>query len=339
MTFSTRGRLHARLSTFVEWIATENAVDEEIGAQANDIRSRIRAKAFEDKLTIRATPSSGSSAKRTGLRRHLLGGAEVEGQDVDVPFVVAPKTKEDEDVDRLVERFKKYAEACYPKTEIEPSKCSVKLHFSRGLAFDLVPALATDVEDEQLLFRTNEAPRRTSFQKHVEFVRSRTKKSNDLPGRVKFNECVRLFKWWREFQESSAGSLKNLPSFTVELLCAKAFDTESVSETYAQTLSRWFGYLAHVVGDRTAITFNDFGRAPQANAGQSGWLIADPVNAANNVAAALDNRKVQDLLGWLTTSRDALTRAVAADARGDHGVSLEALVPIFGSPIRRHSGE
>jgi len=84
------GTLQQRLTTFVQWIATETSREDEIREQAGRIRERIAAKAREDNLTVRSMPNAGSFAKRTGLRRHLLGASVVEGQDVDLPFVVAP---------------------------------------------------------------------------------------------------------------------------------------------------------------------------------------------------------------------------------------------------------
>lgn len=336
--FSNRSRLHGRLSTFVDWIATAPETEEAIRRQADEVRSRIRGQANDDGLTVRSTPNGGSYAKRTGLRRHLQGDSEVEGQDIDLPFVISPKTHDDEDVDKLVDRFERYAKASYPNTSRERSKCSVKLNFvGTGLAFDLVPVLATNVPDEQILFRDGGERRRTSIQKHIEFVTSRTRKSNELPGRVKFNECVRLLKWWREFRVAGANSLTALPSFTLELLAAKAFDQQSVAATYGETLARWFGFLADLVQRKAPVTFSDFGKAPTPPA--TGWAVIDPVNADNNVVASWSGLKIGELATWLSDGRDEWARALGADIRGDDASSMAALVEIFGAPLRHHSGD
>ena len=48
--------------------------------------------ALADGLAVFRTPEAGSFAKHTGLRRHMRGHSEIEGQDVDLPFVVRPAT-------------------------------------------------------------------------------------------------------------------------------------------------------------------------------------------------------------------------------------------------------
>lgn len=335
---SNRSTLHRRLSSFVDWIATEAATEDRIREQADEIRNRIKAKAEEDGLTVRSTPNSGSFAKRTGLRRHLQGDSDVEGQDVDLPFVVSPKTKDDEAVDRLLDKFLGYAKASYPDTLRKKTKSSVKLSFvGSKLSYDLVPMLATTVPDEQILLRANGDRRRTSVQKHIQFIRSRTQASNQIAGRVKFNECVRLMKWWREFRMGSAGSITELPTFVVDLLSAKAFDTQSVGETYAETLASWSGFLANLVQKRTAVYFADFGSprvVPRAT-----WVVLDPVNPENNATAAWTGLMADELAEWLGEGRDAWSRAIGADLRGDDRASLEALVALFGSPFRHHCGD
>jgi hypothetical protein len=336
--FSTRSTLHRRLSAFVEWIATEPATEDAIRRQAEEVRSRIKGKAVDDALTVRSTPNGGSFAKRTGLRRHLHGDAEVDGQDVDLPFVVSPKTKDDENVDRLLDRFDGYAKASYPDTPRSRSKCSVKLDFvASKLSFDLVPMLATNVDDEQLLLREGGERRRTSVQKNIEFVVSRTRSSNEITGRVKFNECIRLMKWWREFRVANAQTLTELPSFVVELLAAKAYDTQSVKETYAETLARWFAFLADVVAKRTPVIFTDFARPPATTVGA--WSVLDPVNPENNAASKWTGYQIDELADWFATGRDSWGRALGADLRGNDAASLAALVEIFGTPILHHAGD
>jgi hypothetical protein len=337
--FSNRSTLHRRLSTFCDWIATESAREDVIRKQADEIRIRIRSKAVADGLTVRSTPNSGSFAKRTGLRRHLRGVSDVEGQDVDLPFVVSPKTGEDANVDRLLDGFERYAKESYPDTPRERFKCSIKLRFvSSKLAYDLVPMLATDKDDEQILMRSDGDHRRTSVQKNVAFITRRTHASNELRGRVKFNECIRLIKWWREFRVQEADSLKEVPSFLVELLAAKAYDdAHGVSETYADTLGRWFAYLADIVENRRPVVFTDYVRAPAIPEGV--WTVLDPVNPDNNVVAKWPGYHVDELADWFSRGRDLWARAIRADLQGRDAVSLEALVELFGAPLRHHCGD
>lgn len=338
MSFSTRSVVHRRLSTFVDWIATAPETEDVIRRQAEEIRSRLKTKAVEDGLTVQSTPNGGSFAKRTGLRRHLHGDAEVEGQDVDLPFVVSAKTKDDEGVDRLLDRFEGYAKASYPSTPRERTKCSVKLSFTgTKLSYDVVPMLATSVADEQILWREDGERRRTSVQKNIEFIAKRSNASNEIPGRVKVNECIRLMKWWREFRVANGQMLTEVPSFVVELLAAKAYDTQSVADTYAGTLARWFAFLADLVAKRTPVVFKDFVSSPTVPAGT--WVVLDPVNASNNAVSKWAGYQIDELAEWFATGRDAWGRALAADLRGDDAASMTALVDLFGAPIRHHSGD
>jgi hypothetical protein len=236
---SPRSASHGSLSRFVDWIRPEDATELTIREQADEIRRRISAKAADDGLTVRSMPWSGSFAKRTGLRRHMRGEAEVEGQDVDMPFVLSPTDANGADIDSLLDRFERYAKESYPSTSRNPTKSSVCLDFkSTKLSYDLVPMLAVEGDGEaQVLIRSDGERRRTSVQKHIEFIRSRTRESNEQKGRVKFNEGVRLVKWWREVRQSQSHALTDVPTILIDLLCAKAFDEHGVDETYTETLS------------------------------------------------------------------------------------------------------
>ncbi len=334
---STRSVLHRRISAFVDWIRTDPDKVEVIRKQSSEIRSRIRGQADKDGLTVRSTPNSGSFEKKTGLRRHLQGDSDVEGQDIDLPFVVSPQDEDGEQIDELLNRFDRYAANTYPDTPRKRTKSSIQLDFvGTKLRYDLVPMRAVPGDDEsQILLRSNGERRRTSVQKHIEFITKRTGASNLLPGRVKFNECVRLVKWWREFRQAHARVLQEVPSIVLDLMCAHAYDHLQVKETYAETLSQWFSLLTAAVQKRERIAFSDFGPVPAANSAAV-WEVLDPVNSENNVVSFWSKAQVEELGDWLEEGCDTLYRAVAADLRGDDVASLESLVELFGSPFKHH---
>lgn len=330
----TRRPLHGHLSVFVDWIATDDAREDKIREQGDDIRTRIAAKAREDGLVIKSTPWSGSFKKRTGLRRHMLGKHPVEGQDVDLVFVVGPLTKGQDVITSLLDRFMRYAVACYPDTDRVQTKSSIQLTFKgTKLSYDLVPMLAGTEEGTQILIRADGERRQTSVQKHATFVTARTKASNDLPGRVKFNECVRLFKWWREVV--TGGEVDRLPSIMIDLMCAYAFDRHGVGMTYPETMHRWFGFLAHAVGERHPIYFNDFVTWPAPPTG-TGWSVIDPVNPENNIASRFSRLDVDQIFDWLSDGRDAWSHASVLDHEDDPQGALRALVGVLGNPILHH---
>lgn len=329
------GAMQRRLSTFVDWIKPDPAMKDKIRKQVEEIRTRLVNQASADDLTVRSTPNSGSYAKATGLRRHLAGDSVVEGMDVDLPFVVSPKTRDGETLDSLLDRFEGYARASYPTVALRRTKSSVNLAFTgTKLSYDIVPMLATGDDSWQELIRADGSRLRTSVQRHIEFVRSRNRDSDAHAGRVRFHECVRLVKWWRCFKE--AGSSLSVPTFHVDLLCAAAFDAVGVQKSYAGTLAEWFGWLALVVESRRRIAFTDFTRIPAA---RSDWEVLDPVNQANNIVAGWANWQREELREWLEDGRDVLHRAIAADLRGDDARARAHLVELMGSPIKHHGGD
>ncbi len=337
---STRSDLHGRLSAFVGWIAPGSDHDDSIREQAAEVRARIRGQAEDDGLTVRSTPNSGSFAKRTGLRRHQRGSTVVEGQDVDLPFVVSPETTDDEKLESLLDRFDGYAAASYPATKRDRTKSSVVLDFAgTGLRYDLVPMLAVSGTDaEQILIRRDGERRRTSVQQHIEFVRTRTARSQEHPGRVKFNECVRLLKWWRCIREAASGSGLEVPSFLIDLLAATAFDRLGVEPTYAATLASWFTYLAHVVRTRTSVTFSDFGK-PAAQPAGPPWTVLDPVATGNNVVSSWVGYQIDELVEWFEEGRDQWARVLRMEAQGQDSSSMNELEGLFGTAFRAHSGD
>lgn len=335
---TTKSLSHRWLLGFVDWIKPDDTTESKIRAQADDIRSRIKAKANADGLVVRSMPWGGSFAKKTGLRRHMLGNHQVEGQDVDLPFVVSPTTTQGESITSLLDRFERYAAAIYPNTSRNPTKSSIRLDFvGTRLSYDLVPMLAVPEDDEaQILLRADGERRRTSLQKHIDFIKTRTATSNAIDGRVKFNEGVRLVKWWREMRQSQSQALEYVPSIVIDLLCAKAFDEAGVAETYSETLGFWFGRMAHVVRQKKRVSFNDFA-PPTGQVDIGPWTVLDPVNPGNNVVPpAWRNLQLGELAGWFEDARDGMARVIAADIAGDEPDVGRELVDLFGNAISDH---
>lgn len=328
------GDVQKRLSIFVKWIATESEKEDEIREQANNIRENISTKAKEDGLIVRSTPNAGSFPKRDGNRRHLRGYSVVEGQDVDLPFVLAPP-KNEETLSDLLKRFSGYADVCYPNTDKKLTKSSVKLTFSKSkISYDLVPMLATEDPQRQIIIRADGEKFETSVQGHIAFVRERTQDSQLLPGRVKFNECVRLLKWWREFRVDESNLFEEVPSIAIELICGKVYDLHGVKFNYADTLAQWFGRAAHIIRNREPIFFNeDFSKTDET------WKVIDPQNATNNIVAKWKGYQIDELADWFEQARDLCNQLLRQDLLDDRSGSLATLVELFGTPIQHHSSQ
>jgi Second Messenger Oligonucleotide or Dinucleotide Synthetase domain len=338
---TNKSRSHRRLTAFVDWIKPDGETRDGIYKQAGEIRTTISNKATDDGLTVVATPEGGSFAKHTGLRRHMRGNHEIEGQDVDLPFVVKTHTTDGEKIDSLLNRFDKYAEASYPTTPRTITASSVEMAFvTSKLNYDLVPMLATDKADYQVILKKDGSRRTTSVQKHTEFVRGRTKKSDDTAGRVRFNECVRLIKWWRYIRIAQSGTIDEVRTTLIELLCASAFDRLGVAETYTETLGRWFGWIASLAKRRVKVSFSDYAsvETPLEQAlGNTLWQVIDPVNANNNlVHQKWGNIELDEFTSWCETARDSLTRILSFELAGEDGKVDELLEELFGTAVITH---
>jgi len=325
--------LQGRITAFVGWVATESAREDEIREQSERIREKISAKAREDELAVQSTPNSGSFAKRTGLRRHLKGASVVDGQDVDLPFVVT--SRDNDALQNLLKKFDGYAAAAYPDTKREPTKSSIQLSFTgTGLSYDLVPMLATGRQDRQILLRADGERRETSVQEHISFVRSRTQSSDAQAGRVKFNECVRLWKWWKEFKQDASSILPEMPSIIIELLAGRAFDELGVQDTYAHTMAAWTSWAANCVDGRKPVVFGGHKADDHAQ-----WSVIDPVSQDNNIVAKWGGLQLTEFSDWFSGARDQWQRAIRCDLLDDDTGALDVMNNILGTPFQHHCGD
>jgi hypothetical protein len=338
---SAQTRSHRRLAKFVDWIKPDATTRANIEKQAPEIRKNLSARADADGLNVRATPDAGSFAKHTGLRRHMRGGSEIEGQDVDLPFVVDPVDEDGRRIAELLRRFSGYAKASYPTTPQEVTNSSVEMEFVRSqLYYDIVPMLVAPQPGYQIILKKDGSRRTTSVAKHTEFVRSRTRSSDALPGRVKFNECVRLLKWWRYERIKTSGSIEVVRTTLIELLCASAYDRCGVEATYTATLLRWFSWLASVTELRQTVEFTDYPSIEvreNHTPGNQLWRVIDPVNANNNVVhSEWGNLALKEFAGWFADGRDSFGRLVAQEAAGNDCTVDTILEHLFGSAIANH---
>jgi len=332
--YSHRSNIHVRIKNFVAWIAPPKESRDAIKVKSDEVRANIKAKAEADGLIVVDTPHSGSFATRSGLRRHMYGNTTTEGQDIDLPFVV--KKGRETEFGPLIRRFKKYAEECYPDHEIEETKSSVNIIFDEEkLTFDIVPMFEASKSGEQILIRNTGEQITTSIEKHRDFVRKRTDETKSNNGIVTFNDMIRLLKWWRINKEHETNNKLNIPSFLINLLSAKAYETCGDDTTYPQTLANWFSYLAHIVQQKETIWFKDYYKSITSNTLKN-WTVLDPVMSDNNIVKNWSWYEVDDLAGWLEEAAEIINRAIVADLDGRDGDSLAHLQLLFGKIFSSH---
>lgn len=339
MKVSRQSTIHRRTKCFVEFIAPEKEKREKIKEQAEGIRKCIRDKAVANGYTVLAEPYSGSFAKKSGLRRHLQGDSEVEGQDIDIAFILKDEDKHGNSLGCMVSSFEGYLKKCYPDSEVGSTKSCATISFSGSKnQFDAVPLIDTNRKHIQKLIRTNGELRQSSVEKQAEFIKSRNRSSNEVNGIILFNDCLRLIKWWRYHQQSLPGQFGNgenddkVPSFLLDLLCAKAYDELSVRDTYVETLARWFSYLADVVRRRKEVLFDDCIRRHEQRA-EAKWKVIDPMDDTNNVVKNWPDYKINELAEWFENARDRMSEAIRHDREGEDQLSMNCLVQLFGNSI------
>lgn len=340
---TTHSTIHRRFKEFVPWIAPLSDAEDAYKETADALRELIKKKATEEGYTIAEMPYSGSFAKKTGLRRHLLGYTTEEGQDVDIAFIFEPFTRGGKPVREMVIKLRDYLRSRYPDSDVVITKSSANIQFkSKRITFDLVPMVKSERPNIQYLYRTDGEKRQTSVHKHVEFIKSRNRSSAALSGVVSFNQCVRLVKWWRTTQQANGRSLgttngkRKVSSFLITLLCAYAYDKVGVKATYHETLTEWFRFLKDVVANRTTIAFSDYGQG-MASRGNALWMVADPMDSSNNIVAKWTEPQLRELALWFTSAYQHMLDACNNDLKGNDSASMNSLVLLFGNAFKHQT--
>lgn len=336
MNLSTQSIFNQRINCFVNFIAPEQEQSSKIKEHFLQIKTRIERHAKEEGYTIASVHYAGSYAKSTGLRRHLTGGSEVEGQDIDIAVILEDKNRKGQVITHsLIPDFKRYLKEQWPDHTVNHTKSSATLSISKEqLRFDVIPLIKTKESSIQKLIRINRDERRTSIQGHTEFIKNLNRQGTH----VHFNNGLRLMKWWRYHQQIDSKVFKNdpgaekVPSFLLDLLCAKAYLETPQVQTYPEMLYNWFRYLSQVINNLEPIYFGD--SCPENDKGTVLWQVIDPMDISNNVVEKWAPYKIRELAEWLQDSRNLMMQAMHLDSDGKTDQSLNYLKKLFGPSIQ-----
>ena len=337
---TVQSRSHRRLAAFVDSMSRKSDTREAIRKQASDIRRVISGQATADGLSIMATPRRAPSPSTRVYAATCVAISKLRAR-----MSICPSSSSRPR--RMATRSTNFSGASrdaatsYPNTPRRVTASSVELRFvGSRLNYDLVPMLASAYPDHQLILKKDGTRRLTSVTKHTEFIRRRTRQSDELAGRVKFNECDRLLKWWRYVRIGTTSPIEEMRTTLIELLCASAYDRLSVERTYTETLFKWFGWLATLTARRMCITFNDYPSIEpfrQDATGNPLWQVVDPVNVNNNVVhTQWGNIELDEFASWFAAGRDAFSRLIAHESAGNEGTVDDILAELFGNPILTH---
>lgn len=322
------------VTAFVEWIRPDNQTVKNIEEQADQIRKKINARAAADGLVVQSTPWSGSFKKKTGIRRVRKDGQTiVEGHDVDLPFILRPTTRDGKEVTTPLDKFAHYVKLEFPSNPVTRKKSSIYVEFkSTKLGYDLVPLLAVPGDDlSQVVIRSDGERRKTSIQKHIDFVTTRSGTSNGKG--VQFNDCVRLVKWLRDVRQFEKPTAREIPTFLLELLCGYAYDQCSVQKTFPETLASWFAHIGTVVRKRQRVSFGASSWGPSSVRAE--WEVFDSAIAENNVVAKWKKDQIDELATWFEKLHQGMNEIIGLDIAGNDVLVKQKLVALFGDSMKQ----
>jgi hypothetical protein len=323
---------HAHLKQFVAKIRTPKSDLTNIIDRRERVRSRIQSRLRKDKLSVARSPNAGSYAKGTGLRRYMHGKTQIGGSDIDIPIILTASSGDKLELKALMDMFEGIVRKSYPRSKVTRTKSSIKLEFSSfKYPFDIVPMVAARGDRKlEYLFRADGTKVATSVSEHVQFSKLRTSRSTGTPGIVRFNDMVRLFKWWRELRAANDDLVTGVPTFLLELLCAKAFDQHGVAMSYTQSLQTWFDEITQFVTARRDVRF-DSSRGVTTD---RNWVVLDPVNSANNIVPPTwTAHHIDRLAQWFADGSATIRRVQEHDAANDGKGALLELQSLFGPAI------
>lgn len=305
-----------------------NEADRQTDYMVEQLKNKVVADgSFELEKVLKA----GSNAKFTSLRK-----TEENLFDVDLGAYYSGKGATKERLDTLIQFTRDQLRAIYPTTkedeDFEKLKSAVRVKFRSGIKLnvDVAPIIrddSLDVENGGWIPRPD-SWRLTSVTAHNRFVQKRTGESNKVSGPVKFNQLVRMVKWWNNLQ----GDLVQ-PSIFCELITAKAFEECGVTGEWQTSLRVVFNcFRKHQFLE--PIVFSDYYDAKKVKLPNDKVIVMDSVNPQNNVTGLWTEETRIKYLDKIHDAYDAMMEARSAELDGDEDAAVDAWCQVFGEAFR-----
>lgn len=288
-------------------------------AQVDTLIERLK-KAAQDvpDLRIRKFLKTGSLRKGTVLKPKY-------GFGVDADVAVFIEIDMDGDVlHRLHSLLKAMLVKAYPnKTAndftIQPRTLGIEF-IDSGLDLDLVPVIPIEGPGDYGWQPSSQGKPllKTSVNGQLEFIRSYKEQY------AEWSSLVRLLKRWRNNHEVS-----ELRSFTIELIVCYLQITRGVPASLNDALSRFWLFLASdFATERVSFTRLQGGQGDKVNGTAASVVVADPVNAENNVASRIGASDFAEIQRAAETAWELHHESQTFRAKGS---TLENLSSIFGT--------
>ena len=269
--------------------------------QVNRLRGKLEDLIDENPdFELRKMLLSGSLAKHTALKN-------INDADVAVYVTSAP-----EDVGKLTNWLAGKLYKVFPNIshdQVVVQNYSVKVEFrGTGLDVDIVPVYQEGEDDWGRLVSQEDGTRlRTNITLHKQFITKRRKKYTT------YAQVVRLIKWWVKIRKEQDSEFK-FKSFMVELVLAKLFDDEKISNVadYPETLLDFFDYIARTNFGEDVFFTDYVGKPASCN---DPIRVFDPVNPNNNLGRKYSESDRDVIVSEAVDAGDAVEAALKAPTK------------------------
>jgi len=278
----------------------------ELARQHRDaVKSRIRLDGVRELL------NSGSYIKGTAIRPF---------QDIDL-FVGFDADAYGADEERVITRLHYHLGQSFSTSRVRLQTHSVGVIFADGLRVDVVPGFA--VKSRPGYYRVRDRDDglwiTTSIQRHKEFFQRR------LAADHRFRDMVRLVKHWKNHRR------RKYSSFLAELLVARAFRA-GIPHGRDVALHAFFEW-ASTGGLRKPVMFTDYYKLDRVRIDSaSPMFVLDPTDHENNVARAVTEEALDELVEAANTARARSRTALATPYRGEAARAWRDILPGFPIP-------
>jgi hypothetical protein len=304
---------------------------EEATRQIEYMIDRLKSRVSKDgAFTLEKILRAGSNAKHTSLLK-----TEENLFDVDLGAYFSGEGATKEHLSGLLEFTRDQLISIYPTKDakhFEILKSAVRVKFVSGIELwvDIAPIISDKslkIENGGWLPRPDEW-RLTSVTCHNDFVRTRSARSGEAEGPVKFNRLVRMLKWWNNRQ----GKLVQ-PSIFCELIAAAALDESGVTDEWQSTLRKVFLFLRkHQL--KRPILFPDYYDPKTVKLSSHPIIVLDSVNASNNITSLWTESTRIDFMERVEEAYEAMLDAKSAELDGDEDEAVEQWCRVFGDAFR-----
>jgi len=324
--------ISARFDQFTRKIRPTDDHIGEANRQTNYMVEQLKDKVSSDgSFKLEKVLKAGSNTKFTSLRRT---GENI--FDVDLAAYYSGEKANKDELGKLLGFTCEQLRKIYPakaKEDIESLKSAVRIEFRSGIKLNV--DVAPIIRDDSLgLDNGGWLPRKdgwrlTSVTCHNKFIISRTAKSDEVSGSVKFNRLVRLVKWWNNLQDDLIQ-----PSIFCDLITASAFDAYGVTNEWQSSLRKVFHFLSQEHQFLKPIIFNDYQDTSQLSLPSDPVIVMDSVNLENNITKDWTEDTRIAYTERLQDVYDLMLEAKSAETDGDEEAAVDVWCQIFGDAFR-----